>query len=249
MFTPFCDTLSCAGGKVLRHTEVNLDIFTWTRLLGGATTSGGSNSESAISPMTMGSSPEGLKSKQTPTHGPSGNGETNNESPPMSPLTLHSGESTPKSPFTPGKDSSAPMNGELPPPIPINEDDMVTAPKSNDVIIPPPQEFSESGDDLGRRRSEGSLPSPASTGGRYGAPPPGDQGAFFTPQPNARNHVPSPHHHHHHHPPQQPPPPQPRHQQHHSSSHHNRDVHHSYDHSGHAHQGVPVRIGNRLCTV
>ena len=119
------------------------------------------------------------------------------QSPPSSPLTStsQSGGSTPKSPITPDtfgrlsppsyfnqssdrtkdtrkdslKDSSLPMNGELPPPIPLSEEDLISGihpSGQNEPIIPPPREFLggsvSSVDDLEqhRRPSAGSLPSP-----------------------------------------------------------------------------------------
>lgn len=118
------------------------------------------------------------------------------ESPPGSPLTStsQSGGSTPKSPITPVtfghlspptmfdqssshtkdghkdslKDGSLPMNGELPPPIPLSEEDLISGihpSGQNEPIIPPPREFLggsvSSTDDLEHRRSSaGSLQSP-----------------------------------------------------------------------------------------
>ena len=154
------------GGKVLRHTEINTDIVTWTRLLNRAAPSVGPNVDTSASPMAI-ASQEAIdrKTKLNSVH---------NESPPSSPLTSHSGGSTPKSPSTPsaytrlsslGKDEAPPMNDELPPPIPISEDDFVPSNRINDhPIIPPPREFLGSMEDLARRRaSEGSLISPIST--------------------------------------------------------------------------------------
>lgn len=89
------------------------------------------------------------KSKQNSGH----------ESPPSSPLTSHSGGSTPNTPNDLEKDEGPPMNGGLPPPIPISEDDLVPVSRINDhPIIPPPREFLGSMEDIARRRaSEGSF--------------------------------------------------------------------------------------------
>ena len=160
---------------MLRHTEINLDIVTWTRLLNHAVPSSvGPNPDSASS-MSITVTPEppycnegGHKHKHSPMH-PSEGIESIDESPPMSPLTSHSGDSTPMSPFTPNalihmssseKGEAAPMNGELPPPMPISEDDLVQTNRVNDhPIIPPPREFLGSVEDLAARRraSEGSF--------------------------------------------------------------------------------------------
>ena len=130
------------------------------------------------------------------------------QSPPSSPLTStsQSGGSTPKSPITPDtfgrlsppsyfnqssdrstkdvrkdslKDSSLPMNGELPPPIPLSEEDLISGihpSGQNEPIIPPPREFLggsvSSMDDIEqhRRSSAGSLSSPR-TSSAIGPPP------------------------------------------------------------------------------
>ena len=181
----------CPGGKVLRHTEINTDIVTWTRLLTRAAPTIGPHIDATASPMaiTQEQATERSKNKQ-PT--------SSYESPPNSPLTStsQSGGSTPKSPITPVtfgrlsppsyfdqsssrakdgrkdslKDGSLPMNGysELPPPIPLSEEDLISGihpSGQNEPIIPPPREFLggsvSNSDDLEHRRpSAGSLQSP-----------------------------------------------------------------------------------------
>nr|CAA73558.1 Protein kinase C-related kinase (PRKSD) [Suberites domuncula] len=121
-------------GKVLRHTELNTDIVTWARLLNRSAPS--THTDPHISsPMVI--STQDKSSKQ--------------ESPPHSPHT--SGGSTPKSPITPtsppyfdhsGRKRSLQENGgDLPPPIPMSEEDLIVgAPHSaTEPIIPPPREF------------------------------------------------------------------------------------------------------------
>ena len=173
-----------AGGKVLRHTELNTDIITWTRLLTRAAPTVGPHIDATASPMaiTQEQAAERNKNKQPPSY----------ESPPSSPLTStsQSGGSTPKSPITPVtvgrmsppyfnqtsghtkdgrkdslKDSSLPMNGELPPPIPLSEEDLISGihpSGQNEPIITPPREFlGGSVSDVEQRRSSaGSLQSP-----------------------------------------------------------------------------------------
>jgi hypothetical protein len=136
----------------LRHTELNTDIVTWTRLINRSTPSVGLPNDSS-SPAPMAVVPEARSKQNSGGHG---------DSPPSSPLTSHSGESTPKSPNTPNnleREEGPPVNGELPPPIPINEDDLAPTSRINDhPIIPPPREFLGSAEDLARRRaSEGSV--------------------------------------------------------------------------------------------
>lgn len=138
---------------MLRHTELNTDIVTWTRLLNRAAPSSGPHMDTTASPMAIATQEASdHKSKQNSGH----------DSPPSSPLTSHSGENTPKSPNTPNnleKDDSPPMNGELPPPIPIREEDLAPSSRINDhPIIPPPREFLGSMEDIARRRaSEGCI--------------------------------------------------------------------------------------------
>ena len=169
---------------MLRHTEINTDIVTWTRLLTRAAPTIGPHIDATASPMAITqeqSSERGKNNKQPPS---------SYESPPSSPLTStsQSGESTPKSPITPVsfslfdqsggrarddrkdglKDGSLPMNGELPPPIPLSEEDLISGihpSGQNEPIIPPPREFLggsvSSSEDLDLRRSSvGSLQSP-----------------------------------------------------------------------------------------
>ena len=120
---------------MLRHTELNTDIVTWTRLLNRSGTTNNTVDPAHSSPMVITTSD---KAKQ--------------DSPPHSPHT--SGGSTPKSPATPtspayfeGRKRSiqegTPVNGELPPPIPMTEEDLIVGvpPGANEPIIPPPQEF------------------------------------------------------------------------------------------------------------
>ena len=161
-----CSLFPPLGGKVLRHTELNTDIVTWTRLLNRAAPSSGPHIDTTASPMAIGT--QEAKSKQNSGH----------DSPPSSPLTSHSGGSTPKSPNTPNdleKDDSPPMNGELPPPIPIREDDLAPSSRINDhPIIPPPREFLGSMEDIARRRaSEGCIiqPPPSMGGVSHGGSP------------------------------------------------------------------------------
>lgn len=148
---------------MLRHTELNTDIVTWTRLMNRAAPTVNPHIDSSASPMAI-ASQEVTEGKSKHQHA------GRNDSPPSSPLTSHSGESTPKSPNTPSdleKDEGAPINGELPPPMPISEEDLVQTNRINDhPIIPPPREFLGSAEDLARRRaSEGSLiQSPLSSG-------------------------------------------------------------------------------------
>lgn len=148
----------------MRHTELNTDIVTWTRLLNRGVPTVGPQADHGASPMMT----QEAKSKQ--------NSGGQNYSPPSSPLTSHSGESTPKSPNTPNnleRDEGPPINGELPPPIPISEEDLAPSSRINDhPIIPPPREFLGSMEDLARRRaSESSLnQSPIHVGGSGHAP-------------------------------------------------------------------------------
>lgn len=132
----------------MRHTELNTDIVTWTRLLNRSVPTVGPHMDTTASPMAIAA--QEAKSKQ--------NSGGHNDSPPSSPLTSHSGGSTPKSPNTPNT-LEREENGELPPPIPISEDDLAPSSRINDhPIIPPPREFLGSMEDLARRRaSEGSL--------------------------------------------------------------------------------------------
>ncbi len=169
---------------MLRHTELNTDIVTWTRLLNRATPTVGPHTDTSASPMAIASQQETTDQKQKPNSTHHHHHNNNSESPPYSPHTSHSGESTPKSPATPnsysrmspssGKDSEGGhrVNGELPPPIPISEYDLVPSSKINDhPIIPPPMEFLGSVEDLARRRaSEGMLGSPVGYGGMGQAP-------------------------------------------------------------------------------
>ncbi len=194
--------ISCVGGKVLRHTEINTDIVTWTRLLTRAAPTIGPHTDATASPMAI-----------TQDHAAERSGKKQltssyDQSPPSSPLTStsQSGGSTPKSPITPDtfgrlsppsyfnqssdrsnkdvrkdnlKDSSLPMNGELPPPIPLSEEDLISGihpSGQNEPIIPPPREFLggsvSSMDDIEqhRRSSAGSLSSPR-TSSAIGPPP------------------------------------------------------------------------------
>ncbi|XP_064395091.1 serine/threonine-protein kinase N-like isoform X3 [Halichondria panicea] len=123
-------------GKVLRHTELNTDIVTWTRLFQRSTRTNNTADSTTSSPMVISTS------------------DTKPDSPPHSPHT--SGGSTPKSPITPTSPScfppsnarkrsiqdSTPVNG-LPPPIPISDEDLIIGapPGASEPIIPPPQEF------------------------------------------------------------------------------------------------------------
>ena len=183
------------GGKLLRHTEINTDIVTWTRLFNrGAPTVG--TIDTSSSPMAV--VPEARTKQNSVGHG---------DSPPPSPLTSHSGESTPKSPNTPNnlEREGPPINGELPPPIPINEDDLTPSSRINDhPIIPPPREFLGSFEDLARRRaSEGSMAqSPV------GHPP----AYMYSEGANQMSPNRHQHHHHQHHP-------NPPHQYHQSPQH------------------------------
>ena len=163
--------------------------MTWTRLLTRAAPTIGPHTDATASPMviTQDQAAERNKNKQP---------QSSYESPPGSPLTStsQSGGSTPKSPITPVtfgrlspptlfdqssghakdgrkdslKDGSLPMNGELPPPIPLSEEDLISGihpSGQNEPIIPPPREFLggsvSSTEDLEHRRSSaGSLQSP-----------------------------------------------------------------------------------------
>ena len=199
--------ISYTGGKVLRHTEINTDIVTWTRLLTRAAPTIGPHTDATASPMAITQdqaaerSSSGSKNKQLTS--------SYDQSPPSSPLTStsQSGGSTPKSPITPDtfgrlsppsyfnqssdhrankdarkdslKDSSLPMNGELPPPIPLSEEDLISGihpSGQNEPIIPPPREFLggsvSSIDDIEqhRRSSAGSLSSPRNSSA-IGPPP------------------------------------------------------------------------------
>ena len=160
----------------MRHTELNTDIVTWTRLLnrgGPGPSSVGPHTDTSASPMAI-ASQEATEGKSKHHHH---HHAGRSDSPPSSPLS-HSGGSTPKSPNTPSdleKDEGPPINGELPPPIPINEDDLVPANRINDhPIIPPPREFLGSAEDIAARRraSEGSMiRSPPSSAGGVGHAP------------------------------------------------------------------------------
>lgn len=135
-----------------------------------------SHIDTSASPMAI-TSQETIdrKAKQNSAH---------NESPPSSPLTSHSGGSTPKSPNTPNNLEKDVGSGDLPPPIPISEDDLAPTNRINDhPIIPPPREFLGSAEDLARRRaSEGSViksppiasssPASAAIGSAFGYPYP-----------------------------------------------------------------------------
>lgn len=163
--------------RILRPSELNTDIVTWTRLLTRqAPPIGGHTSENA-SPMSIATQEaKGADNrKATPQ-------QLNMEgSPPPSPLTSQSGGSTPKSPITPTamqrisptfeppkddatgqrrkmsvpKDDVMPaMNGELPPPPePLSDADLM-APHV-EQIIPPPTEF---GGDEDRRSPHTAYP-------------------------------------------------------------------------------------------
>lgn len=167
------------GGNVLRHTEINLDIVIWTRLLNRVVPSSGDppNEDSTLSSMAITGTAEYStgedKPKQTSAHPGGVNGDaTNNKSPPTSPQ-----DSITKSPFTsnglfslspPEKDDTAPISGEVPPSISISEYDLVSATNHVDdyPIIPPPHNFLGSTEDLAARgqASEGSrAPFPIST--------------------------------------------------------------------------------------
>ena len=180
------------------------DIVTWTRLLTRAAPTIGPHTDATASPMAITqdrdhAAERSNKNKQLTS--------SYDQSPPSSPLTStsQSGGSTPKSPITPDtfgrlsppsyfnqssdrskdvrkdslKDSSLPMNGELPPPIPLSEEDLISGihpSGQNEPIIPPPREFLggsvSSVDDLEqhRRSSAGSLPSPRNSSA-IGPPP------------------------------------------------------------------------------
>ena len=166
--------------------------MTWTRLLTRAAPTTGPHIDATASPMAITqdhSADRSSKNKQLTS--------SYDQSPPGSPLTStsQSGGSTPKSPITPdtfarlsppayfnqsserpkddrrdsARDNSLPMNGELPPPIPLSEEDLISGihpSGQNEPIIPPPREFLggsvSSVDDLeqNRRPSAGSLQSP-----------------------------------------------------------------------------------------
>lgn len=169
---------------MLRHTELNTDIVTWTRLLTRGTPT---HTDHGASHMAA----QETKSKQ--------NSGGQNYSPPSSPLTSHSGESTPKSPNTPNnleRDDGPPINGVLPPPIPISEEDLAPSSRINDhPILPPPQEFRGSVEDLARRRaSESALIQPV--GGAGHAPTHLHSEGVNPMSPNRHQHHHAPHHYH-----------------------------------------------------
>lgn len=168
----------------MRHTELNTDIVTWTRLFNRGAPTVGAHSDTTSSPMAV------LPERPTKSGGHS-------DSPPSSPLNSHSGGSTPKSPNTPSdleQDEGPPINGELPPPIPINEEDLAPSSRINDhPIIPPPREFLGSAEEIARRRaSEGSM-----------AQSPGHAPAYLHSEgvhpmsPNRHQHHQGPHQYHH----------------------------------------------------
>ena len=138
-----------SGGKILRPSEINTNIATWSRLLsraapaitagadlaspmGGAS---GAKSSGNLKPVTL-----NFDSDTSPPHSDS-----------------QSGENSPKTPDTPSsyrhqshtsvfdKDDSGGVapetNGPLPPPSPVSDAELMHTP--DQIIIPPPPQFVE----------------------------------------------------------------------------------------------------------
>ena len=155
VFLPF------AGDKILRHSQIQIDIVTWSRLLNRAAPAITAGSE------TTGHFSPGSKSPaETQQLKPSALNFDSDSSPPQS--TSHSGENSPKTPDTPTsrRESSSSgldpeeVNGNaelesseelvqtpamqgniLPPSDPVTDADLMGVP--DQIIIPPPPQFVE----------------------------------------------------------------------------------------------------------
>ena len=147
--TCMCDHVSFSiDGKILRHSEIKVDLVTWSRLLTRATPV-----------ITDGDSSSPYGSKQTQIIGsnlkPTALGFDSDSSPPQS--ESQSGENSPKTPDTPGSPGGRPssplflkqgaeshrasliQNGELPPVEPMSDAELMQIP--DQIILPPPAQF------------------------------------------------------------------------------------------------------------
>ena len=137
-------------GKILRHSEIKVDLITWSRLLSRAAPA-----------ITTGDTSSPYGSKQTQIIGanlkPTALGFDSDSSPPQS--ESQSGENSPKTPDTPSspREPSSPLfanhnarsdlpqrnsviqNGELPPVEPVSDAELMHIP--DQIILPPPPQF------------------------------------------------------------------------------------------------------------
>ena len=152
--------LSLSGDKILRHSQIQVDIVTWSRLLNRAAPAiiAGSETTGHVSPGSK--SPADAQQLK-----PSALNFDSDSSPPQS--TSHSGENSPKTPDTPTsrrESSSSGLDAEengttelesseelmqapvtqgniLPPSDPVSDADLMGVP--DQIIIPPPPQFVE----------------------------------------------------------------------------------------------------------
>ena len=142
--------LICLGGKILRHSEINTNIVTWSRLLnrGGAAITAGMDTTSPMGAAGA-KSTRGAQSNLKPI----ALNFDSDSSPPQS--DTQSGENSPKTPdsrkeghnsvFDKSDDeevsSSRESTGNLPPLEPVSDADLMHTP--DQIILPPPPEFKE----------------------------------------------------------------------------------------------------------